>query len=355
MNLPAAALIGQPVDRAEDLRFLTGRGQFVDDLKRDGMLHAVVLRSSVAHGRIRAIDAAAARARPGVRAVITAAEIGEDIPVIPLRLANLPECKPYFQPVIASDKVRYVGEPLAVVVADSQALAEDALEAIEVDIEKLPAVADRDTALSNASVLFEPTGSNCVIRYVATFGDADAAFAKAEYTRRESFRCHRLTALPLETRGAIAEWNADKSRLTVFGATKVLFFNRRILAPMLGIAEDAIDMLEPDVGGGFGVRGEFYPEDFLIPFAARAARPAGEMDRGPARAPDGDQSFARNGVRCRDRLPARRHDPRAARAYLRRHGRLYPHQRRRGAGEGGAVPARARTASATSPSRSTCW
>ncbi len=269
MNLPAAALIGQPVDRAEDLRFLTGRGQFVDDLKRDGMLHAVVLRSSVAHGRIRAIDAAAARARPGVRAVITAAEIGGDIPVIPLRLANLPECKPYFQPVIASDKVRYVGEPLAVVVADSQALAEDALEAIEVDIEKLPAVADRDTALSNVSVLFEPTGSNCVIRYVATFGDADAAFAKAEYTRRESFRCHRLTALPLETRGAIAEWNADKSRLTVYGATKVLFFNRRILAPMLGTAEDAIDMLEPDVGGGFGVRGEFYPEDFLIPFAAR--------------------------------------------------------------------------------------
>ena len=108
-----------------------------------------------------------------------------------------------------------------------------------------------------------------MIRYEATFGDADAAFAKAEYTRRETFRCHRLTAVPLETRGSIAEWTADKSRLTVFGATKVLFFNRRVLAPMLGVAEDAIDMLEPDVGGGFGVRGEFYPEDFLIPFAAR--------------------------------------------------------------------------------------
>ena len=268
MNLPAGALIGQPVDRAEDPRFLTGRGQFVDDLKRPGMLHAVVLRSSVAHGRIRSVDAAAARARPGVRAVITAAEIG-NIPVIPLRLANLPEFKPYFQPVIAGDKVRYVGEPLAVVIADSQALAEDALEAIEVDIEKLPAVTDRDTALSDASLLFEPAGSNAMIRYEATFGDADAAFAKAEYTRRETFRCHRLTAVPLETRGAIAEWNADKSRLTVFGATKVLFFNRRVLAPMLGVAEDAIDMLEPDIGGGFGVRGEFYPEDFLIPFAAR--------------------------------------------------------------------------------------
>ncbi|MGE0035711.1 MAG: xanthine dehydrogenase family protein molybdopterin-binding subunit [Xanthobacteraceae bacterium] len=269
MNLPVGALIGQPVDRAEDPRFLTGRGQFVDDLKRPGMLHAAVYRSSVAHGRIRSIDAAAARAMPGVRAVITAAEIGEDIPVIPLRLANMPGLKPYFQPVIAKDKVRYVGEPLAIVVADSQALAEDALEGIAVDIEPLPAVVDRETALSNASLLFEPTGTNSMIRYAATFGDADAAFAQAEYTRRETFRCHRLTAVPLETRGGIAEWNADKTHLTVFGSTKVLFFNRRLLAPMLGVAEEAIDMLEPDVGGGFGVRGEFYPEDFLVPFAAR--------------------------------------------------------------------------------------
>ncbi len=107
------------------------------------------------------------------------------------------------------------------------------------------------------------------MRYAATFGDADAAFAKAEYTRKEKFRCHRLTGLPLETRGQIAEWDAAKQRLTVFGATKVLFFNRRTLAPMLGVTEDDIDMIEVDVGGGFGVKGEFYPEDFLIPFAAR--------------------------------------------------------------------------------------
>ena len=143
MNMPAAPLIGQPVDRAEDRRFLAGAGTFVDDLKREGMLHAVVLRSSVAHGRIKGIDTSAARARKGVRAVITAAEIGETIPLIPLRLANLPEFAPYLQPVIAKDKVRYVGEPLAVVVAETQALAEDALEAIHVDISPLPAVPDR--------------------------------------------------------------------------------------------------------------------------------------------------------------------------------------------------------------------
>jgi len=260
-------LIGESVHRAEDFRFLKGSGRFVDDLQREGMLHAVVLRSPVAHGRIRKIDALAARAIPGVHAVVTAAEIGH-VPVIPLRLANLPEFKNYLQPVIATDKVRYVGEPVAVVVAETQGLAEDALEAIELDIERLPALPDRHVAAPGASLLFDGS-SNCAVRYIATFGDADAAFAKAEYTHKEAFRCHRLTGLPLETRGQISEWDAAKKRLTVFGATKVLFFNRRTLAPMLGVTEADIDMIEVDVGGGFGVKGEFYPEDFLIPFAAR--------------------------------------------------------------------------------------
>jgi carbon-monoxide dehydrogenase large subunit len=261
------ALIGESVHRAEDFRFLKGAGSFVDDLKRDGMLHAVVLRSPVAHGRIRKIDTAPARAMPGVHAVVTAADIG-NVPVIPLRLANLPEFKNYLQPVIASGKVRYVGEPVAVVVAETQGQAEDALEAIVLDIERLPALPDRQVAAADQSALFNGF-SNRTVRYTASFGDAEAAFAKAEYTRKESFRCHRLTGLPLETRGQIAEWDAAKKRLTVFGATKVLFFNRRTLAPMLGVTEADIDMIEVDVGGGFGVKGEFYPEDFLIPFAAR--------------------------------------------------------------------------------------
>ena len=273
MNVTAESLIGQPVDRAEDRRFLAGTGNFIADINRDGMLHAVIFRSGVAHGRIRSIDTSAARAIDGVRAVITATDIGEKIPVIPLRLANLPEFKDYLQPVIARDKVRYVGEPIAVVVADSPAIAEDALEAIALDIETLPAVPDRHAATGGA-LLFEETGSNLAVRYAVRFGDADAAFAKADYTRRESFRCHRLTGLPLETRGLLAEWDAKKGRLVISGASKVLFFNRRLLAPMLGLSEDSIDMIEVDVGGGFGVRGEFYPEDFLIPFAAlRTGRP----------------------------------------------------------------------------------
>jgi carbon-monoxide dehydrogenase large subunit len=269
MKITADTLIGQPVARAEDPRFIRGAGTFVDDMSVPGMLHAVILRSSMAHGRIRSIDASAARAMPGVHSVITASDIGEQVPLIPLRLANLPEFKGYLQPVIATGKVRYVGEPIAVVLAETRSRAEDALEGVLVDIEALPPVPDRHAAAQDRSLLFEDSGSNRAVRYAVAFGNADAAFARAEYTRRESFRCHRLAGLPMETRGLLADWDAASKRLSVYGASKVLFFNRRVLAPMLGMTEDAIDMIELDVGGGFGVRGEFYPEDFLIPFAAR--------------------------------------------------------------------------------------
>jgi carbon-monoxide dehydrogenase large subunit len=161
MNI--ATLIGQPVHRAEDLRFLKGAGAFVDDMQREGMLHAVIVRSSEAHGRIRSIDATAARAMAGVEAVLTAADIGA-VPVIPLRLANLPEFKSYLQPVIAKDKVRYVGEPVAVVVARTQALAEDAASAVLVDVERLPPLPDRHAAARDASLLFEAAGSNRAVR-----------------------------------------------------------------------------------------------------------------------------------------------------------------------------------------------
>ena len=267
------SFIGSPVERLEDLRFLRGRGQYVDDVPSEHALHAAVLRSPVAHGRVRAIDTGAAKKSPGVHAVFTAADIsGEglgDIPVITLRQELLPEFTPYQQPVIASEKVRYVGEPLAVVVADTPALAEDALEAIALEIEPLPPVAGRDDARSDASVLFEATGTNRVITLSAQRGDTAAAFKDAPYTRRERFSVQRFTAVTMEPRGLLAEWDSATGHLTVSGMTKVVFHNRRMLAKQMGLAEDAITMIEADVGGGFGVRGEFYPEDFLIPFAAR--------------------------------------------------------------------------------------
>jgi len=265
------SFIGSPVERIEDLRFLRGRGQFVDDVPCEGTLHAAILRSATAHASIRNIDAAAARARPGVHAVISAAEIARvlgQVPLITMRQEQMPELARYQQPVIAQGKLRYVGEPIAVVVADSAALAEDALEAIALDIEPLPPVPDRAAARAGKALLFED-GSNRIMTLSALRGDVEAAFHGAPYQRRERFEVQRFTAMTMEPRGLLAQWDAGRGHLTVHGAAKVAFYNRRMLAAQLGLAEDAITLIEADVGGGFGVRGEFYPEDFLIPFAAR--------------------------------------------------------------------------------------
>jgi aerobic carbon-monoxide dehydrogenase large subunit len=260
--------IGSPVRRVEDRRFLRGRGEYVADLTREGLLYAALLRSPIAHGRIRAIAPRAALEISGVHAVITAADIGA-VPLIPLRLQTSPATEPFRQPAIARHKVRYVGEPLALVLAESAALAEDGVDAIEADIEELPAIVDRHASGRREILLFEEAGTNLAMKFTALRGDADAAFREADYMRRERLRVQRHTALPLEPRGLLAEWDAAAGRLTVSGAAKVPFFNRRALAQMIGLPEAAIDLIENDVGGGFGARGEFYPEDFLIPFAAR--------------------------------------------------------------------------------------
>jgi len=196
------SLIGSPIERVEDLRFLRGRGQYVDDVTREGLLHAAILRSSVAHGRIRSIDTSVALALPGVHSVITAKDIGNRVPRVPMRLQPLPDFEPFGQPVIAETKVRYVGEALALVLAD---------------IEPLPAVPDRHASAKNESLLFEDVGRNLAIKFRALRGDAAAAFQDAPYVRRESFRVQRHFALPMEPRGLLAEWDAARGRLTVNG------------------------------------------------------------------------------------------------------------------------------------------
>lgn len=261
--------IGSAVPRVEDLRFVTGRGEYVDDVVREGQLYAFVVRSPVAHGRIRAINGKAVLAMPGVHSVITAADLGNPVPTVAIRLQPMPSLVPFQQPVLASTKVRYVGEPVAVVLADSRGKAEDAANAIDLDIESHPAVVDRQASCADHSLLFEDHGTNRAVTYRAMLGDAEAAFRAASYTRREKFRVHRHAAVPMEPRGLVAEWDAAKGKLTVNGAAKVAFFNRRMLAERLGLPESAVDLVENDVGGGFGARGEFYPEDFLIPFAAK--------------------------------------------------------------------------------------
>jgi aerobic carbon-monoxide dehydrogenase large subunit len=266
----ANAFIGNPIERIEDPRFLTGRGTYVADLARDGLLHAAILRSSVAHARIKRIDIGDATTLPGVAAVITAKDIGDTIPLIPIRLLALPEGEPYRQPVIAVDKVRYVGEPIAVVLAVDAATAEDALALISLDLEELPVVASSAAAGSGDVRLFEASPGNRPFVFAARKGDAGRAFSEAFYTCRKRFSVQRHMALPMETRGILAEWDVGRQRLVVHGAAKVPFFNRRALAGMLGLSEGAVDLIEVDVGGGFGLRGEFYPEDFLIPFAAKS-------------------------------------------------------------------------------------
>lgn len=261
--------IGRPLERTEDLRFLRGKGTYVADVNRPGQLRAVILRNSVPHGRIRSIDVGAAMARPGVHRVLVAKDFATEIPTIALRLQPLPQLEPFHQPVIAADKVRYVGEPVAVVLAETAAIAEDALDHIEIDVEPLPAVTDRAQAEGKESLLFEDHGSNVAITWKAFRGNADAAFKTAEYVRRERFKVQRHAAMFMEPRGFVAEWDAAAGKLTVWGAAKTAWYNRRLLAASLGLQEQAIDLIEVDVGGGFGSRGEFYPEDYLIPAAAR--------------------------------------------------------------------------------------
>ena len=274
------AQIGQAIERVEDFRMLRGEGSYLDDLNRPGMLHACVVRSTVAHGLIKHIDSSQALALPGVHAVFTAIDIGLPVPRIPMRLDVLESLRRFEQPVIAEDRVRYVGEPLALVIADSPALAEDGADRVLVEITPLPVVTQpvvtnpgTDSAgLPAPSLLFEGTDSNNPLTLSAIKGDAGSVFASAPYLRRERLAVQRHAAMPMESRGLLAVWSgtADETRLTVLGACKVPHANRRVLAAQMGIAVDSIDMEESDVGGGFGARGEFYPEDFLIPFAARA-------------------------------------------------------------------------------------
>ena len=253
--------VGRAVRRLEDRRFVTGSGCFVGDFTRPGLAHAAIVRSAVAHARLTRLDATPALALPGVIAVLTAKDL-RAATSIPIRLAPLPGFDRHLQPPIAEENVHYVGEPVAVVLADDRYRAEDAAERVTLDYDIRPPVVDAHRALDDAA--------RVASRYTVSRGDPDGAFAAAEYTRVETFRCHRHTAVPLETRGLVAEWEGARRKLTVWGATKVTFFNRRALARMLDLREEDVELVEIDVGGSFGVRGEFYPEDFLIPAAARA-------------------------------------------------------------------------------------
>lgn len=259
-------LVGQPIERFEDLRLLRGNGRYTDDIERPGQLHAAIFRSSVAHGILKNIDVSAANELEGVHLVLTAKDLPQPTPIVPIRLFPNDKMIPLCQPVLADKKVRYVGEPLAIVVADTPAIAEDALELIYADIEQLEAIT---TTNDNRALLFDDRDSNCGLAYSFTKGDIFGIFENAEYVRRERFHVHRHTGVTMETRGVVSEWDAEKGKITSWGAVKVPFANRRILASLMKLSEDCVEMVEGDAGGSFGVRGEFFPEDFLVPHCSR--------------------------------------------------------------------------------------
>jgi aerobic carbon-monoxide dehydrogenase large subunit len=262
-------MIGEAHPRLGGERFVAGTARFVDDVSATGMLHAAVLRSPHAHARLVSIDAKRARDLPGVRAVLTAADVPAAA-IIPNRVPAPKGTERYLQPAIARDVVRFVGEPVALVVADDPYVARDALERIDVVYQPLAACASTADALAaGATRLFQATDSNNVATITMRVGDADGALAGAHLRLRERFTYPRQTAAALETRGLVAVPPAPAGgELHLIGSTKCIHINRTILAPIFGIPVGALRLTEVDVGGGFGVRGELYPEDILVPLAA---------------------------------------------------------------------------------------
>jgi carbon-monoxide dehydrogenase large subunit/6-hydroxypseudooxynicotine dehydrogenase subunit gamma len=261
--------IGRSVPRLEDGPLVTGRGRFAADVAFPHMLHMRVVRSGHAHGRIIAIDASAALALPGVVAVWTSADVA-DIPPIDFRLTRIEGLAPYRQRILAKDRVRYVGDPVAAVFASDPYVAEDAADLVEVEIEELPPVLDA----AGATGEFEPGRSTEPAVVEKTYGDVAAAFRDAHAVIELDLLVGRHSGVPMETRGAIGRYDAARDVLELHGAAKVPHWNRDNIARMLGREPSTVHLYEGHVGGGFGIRGELYPEDVLVCLAAlRLGRP----------------------------------------------------------------------------------
>ena len=266
------AYIGSRIKRKEDPRLLRGVGKYVGDIHRVGMVHAAILRSTHAHARISKVDTSQALRLEGVIGVLTAADM-PGLKTIPMRTGRIPGLERSQQFPIATTKVRYVGDPVAVVVAASRYIAEDAIELIDVAYEAVGPVTDaRQSMQAGAPQLHDAVPNNIAANFHVDVGDVDGAFADCDLILEEEFSTQRHGAVPLETRGLVAEFDEGRGLLTMWGPTKMTHTNWRILSDLIGLPQSCIHFIEPEVGGGFGARGEFYPEDFLIPFAAMRFR-----------------------------------------------------------------------------------
>jgi carbon-monoxide dehydrogenase large subunit len=262
MTAPAK-FVGRSVPRLEDRPLVTGQGRFAADISFPGQWCMRVVRSGVAHGKIKSIDASAALKLPGVHAVWTAADVAH-IPPIPFRLTGLKTLEPYRQPVLAKDTVRYVGEPIALVFTEDAYIAEDAADLVEIEIEQLRAtvLATEQPGIYEHELTTEPG----VIR--KGYGDVDAAFRNAHAIVSLELSVGRHSGVPVECRGAVARYDETRDILEMHGAAKVPHWNRDTLAQMLRRERSSVQLFEGHVGGGFGIRGEIYPEDVLVCAAA---------------------------------------------------------------------------------------
>jgi carbon-monoxide dehydrogenase large subunit len=279
MSQTTDGYIGKPLPRREDNRLLTGRGEFVADLKPAGTLHAVFVRSQVAHARIRSVDLSRALAAPGVVYAISGADLIQLLPPVPDTQLSLPRkwttlvqhsfLNPQ-QPLLAHDKVRHVGEAVAVIVAESRYLAEDAAGLVTLELEPLQAVVDPEAGLSkDGPILHEQYATNVIGEFEIEKGHVEKALQSAPHRIHRRFHHHRYAAIPMECRGVVASYDERTDSITIWSSCQVVHWLRREASTILGLPEARIRCIALDVGGGFGVKGHVYPEELLIPFLAR--------------------------------------------------------------------------------------
>ncbi|HEY2135232.1 MAG TPA: xanthine dehydrogenase family protein molybdopterin-binding subunit [Xanthobacteraceae bacterium] len=271
MDGPSHGLIGRSIPRVEDARLLRGAGRYMDDIALPGLLHAAFVRSPLAHARLRGIDATAARAMAGVRAVLAYADLRVLLTCDRIPLA-LPAGALKFDadpPLLAEREVCYVGEPVALVVAESRRVAEDAARLVVLDLDPLPVVVDPVDGLApGAPKARLESPDNLVARHVIDYGDVDGAFAHAAVRIAERFRLHKGGGHSIETRGVMARFDSGEQALTVWDGTQMPHRAKAVLVRALGLAEPQVRVIAPDVGGGFGPKAVFHPEELAIPAAA---------------------------------------------------------------------------------------
>jgi carbon-monoxide dehydrogenase large subunit len=262
-------VFGQPLERNEDDRLLRGEGRYLDDVELPGALHAAFLRSANAHARIARIDPSRALAHPGVVGVYGHEDLGEHDVALPLMIPHPSMEHPHTQFLLAHDEVFYVGQTIAMVVAESRYIAEDALELIEIEYESLPVVVDLERAVEEGSPLVHDDASgNVAAHLVQTVGDPEEAFARADLTFRERYVLERSAGMSMETRGVAAVYDSRVRELTVWDTTQAPLAIRGTLGSLFKLPYNKVRVITPDTGGGFGTKVMFYPDEVLVPWAA---------------------------------------------------------------------------------------